>query len=227
MEDYNFNSIATRILNERNNLYVSRGKSNQYNRDAEGRIIYAHKPMEGYKQATQKDVINIAKDLGFHIGRNSLSDIENGVKDASTITLGELSALSTIYGCEVGYLLCEQSEKHRSTIDIMDAVGLSSDAVQVLESFRKASDDDITLPMLSFCLADEDGDYLKMLMEQFDKFFYNALDDDKLVCLMNDADVLKIIQGILTMFREDYFKTHPKKDYVMVDGHRRFIDYDA
>lgn len=52
---------------------------------------------------TQYDLIE-----KLHIGRNTLSSIENGKKlpDAET-----LYSLCEIFNCEVGYILCDQDKK--------------------------------------------------------------------------------------------------------------------
>ena len=208
---YDFKKISKRILNERKKIYVSRGKSNQYNRDKKGHIIYAHQHIAGYHRATQKDILNIASDLGLHIGRNSLSDLENGVKDASSLSLEEITALSTIFDCEAAYLLCEQPQPYRTIFDGMQATHLSADAVKILSETPAENKD--TLDLLSFCISDDDGSYIQAIMEYFRQFLDNACEyreeNDKRKLWEKDNNIMNCISYALYELRNDYFRDHP------------------
>ena len=211
--NYDFKKISERIIEERKKVYVSRGKSNQYNRDEQGHIIYAHEPTADYHRASQKDILNIARDLGLHIGRNSLSNIENGFKDASTLSLEEITTLSTIFDCEAAYLLCEQPQPYRSTIDGMQATHLSADAVKVLASTTAADKD--TLDLLSFCIANDGGIYLSGIMYAFRQFLDNACEypdvNDRYTLGMKDREAIDNVYLAFNDLRDDYFRSHPMK----------------
>ena len=208
---YDFQKISKRILNERKKIYVSRGKSNQYNRDKKGHIIYAHQHIAGYHRATQKDILNIASDLGLHIGRNSLSDMENGVKSASSLSLEEITALSTIFDCEAAYLLCEQPQPYRTIFDGMQATHLSADAVKVLSETPDENKE--TLDKLSFLISDDDGAYIHSVMEYFQQFLDNACEyrdaNDKRTLWEKDNNIMNCISYAFYELRNDYFRNHP------------------
>lgn len=69
------------------------------------------------------------KDVSIH--RNTLSDIENGCKKG-LFPLPLLTALSELFNCEVGYLLCEFDCKTGRNTDVSNATGLTDNAINAL-----------------------------------------------------------------------------------------------
>ena len=74
----------------------------------------------------------------FHISRNTLSKIENGVeKDGHPlVTFKFLLEFGECFNCDIGYLLGEHEEKTRVNADICKETGLSEKAINVLKRFR-------------------------------------------------------------------------------------------
>ncbi len=77
---------------------------------------------------TQYDLIE-----KLHIGRNTLSDIENGKKlpDAET-----LYSLCEIFNCEVGYILCDYVAKTGRDTDVMKELGISYKAIKNIKQYK-------------------------------------------------------------------------------------------
>lgn len=70
------------------------------------------------------------------IGRNTLSNIENGCQDASNFKLDLLFALSSLYKCEVGYLLCEYDNITGRNTDIQKETGLNDKSIEALKQIQ-------------------------------------------------------------------------------------------
>ncbi len=73
----------------------------------------------------------------FHISRNTLSKIENGVeKDGHPlVTLKFLLEFSKWSNCDIGYLLGEYDEKTRTNADICKETGLDETAISLLKKW--------------------------------------------------------------------------------------------
>lgn len=83
------------------------------------------------KKWSQKDLLIQLSGKEISIHRNTLSDIENGCKKG-VFSLPLLTALSELFNCEVGYLLCEFDCKTGRNTDVSNATGLTDDAINAL-----------------------------------------------------------------------------------------------
>lgn len=83
------------------------------------------------KKWSQDNLLTELSVKGIKIHRNTLSDIENGCK-RGVFPLPLLTALSELFNCEVGYLLCEFDCKTGRNTDISNETGLSDNAINAL-----------------------------------------------------------------------------------------------
>lgn len=86
----------------------------------------------------QLHFIERLKDYGVFIGRNSLSDIENG-KCADVLRLDFLTACCDIFACDMGFLLADPAYTchTRELSEIQDTVGLSESAILALQNLNR------------------------------------------------------------------------------------------
>lgn len=105
---YNFIEIGSRIREERKNLGVS-----------------------------QMRFIEMLAEHNVTIGRNTLSDIENG-KCADCLRIDFLVACCDIFGCDMGFILCDEGYtcRTRETSEIYNATGLDPEAIKKLREYR-------------------------------------------------------------------------------------------
>ena len=79
----------------------------------------------------------------FSLGRNTLSEIENGVCSNISLNLFTTLCEKEFFDCDIGYLLCEYDEKHHVNADIKESTGLESDVINIIlnmkQSFLKVS----------------------------------------------------------------------------------------
>lgn len=108
--EYNFIDIGNRITAERNALGWSQDK-----------------------------LIEELSNKGIKIGRNSISDIENGNKTYNNFSLKLICVLAELFDCEVGYLLCEKEYtcKTRCDSDIHKETGLNEESIDALRMIQK------------------------------------------------------------------------------------------
>ena len=67
------------------------------------------------------------------IGQNTVSNWEKGI---TLPPLSKLIALSSIFGCDIGYLLCDYDEPTRDLADVVEQTGLSGEAVKRLKQIH-------------------------------------------------------------------------------------------
>lgn len=162
--EYNFKEIGERIQKERNKLGISQDE-----------FIYKlncayygnRKNDDNYEWERTPQTPGI-------IGRNTLSDIENG--KVVSFDLRVLSAMAILFKCEIGYLLCEKGyeNKTREITDVITATGLSSQAIDnILNCQFKTS-----LSMLM-----ENPDFTQLVFEIFmsNEYFNKSLPDSSQV----------------------------------------------
>lgn len=79
----------------------------------------------------------------YPVGRNTLSDIENGTCSNISLNLFATLCKKEIFDCDIGYLLCEYDEKHHVIADIKETTGLETDVINIIlnmkNSFQKIS----------------------------------------------------------------------------------------
>ena len=86
------------------------------------------------KKLSQTKLIEKLEKYNVQIGRNTLSDIENG--SYPNIPLNFLTAFAKICECDVGYLLGEYDHRTIENKDICDATGLFESAVETLKTLK-------------------------------------------------------------------------------------------
>ncbi len=74
----------------------------------------------------------------YSLGRNTLSDIENG--SCSNISLNLFSTLckEEFFDCDMGYLLCEYDEKHHIIADMKKETGLEADVIDIIRNMKNS-----------------------------------------------------------------------------------------
>lgn len=92
---------------------------------------------ERKKVANQETFIDMLAEYGVHIGRNTLSDIENG-KCADCLRVDFLAACCDIFSCDMGFLLCDPNYtcRKRDASEIEAMTGLSENAIRTLREYR-------------------------------------------------------------------------------------------
>lgn len=89
----------------------------------------------GYSQDKLIEILDT--NYSLHIGRNTLSNIENGCQKADNLKVSLLLALADLYNCDVGYLLCEYDNITGRNTDIQAVTGLNDDSIKTLESLQQ------------------------------------------------------------------------------------------
>ena len=78
------------------------------------------------------DMLNTKPDCKG-IGQNTVSNWEKGI---TLPPLPKLIALSEIFECDIGYLLCDYDEPTRNLADVVEQTGLSGEAVKRLKQIH-------------------------------------------------------------------------------------------
>ena len=84
------------------------------------------------------------------IGQNTVSNWEKGI---TLPPLSKLIALSNIFSCDIGYLLCDYDEPTRNLADVADQTGLSREAIEKLQSLKEIGASEV-LSVLSNLISD-------------------------------------------------------------------------
>lgn len=103
----------------------------EYNYIEIGNRLIQLRKNRGYSQDKLIDILD--DEYGVKIGRNTYSNIENGCQSASNFKLDLLIALSSLYGCDIGYLLCEYDNITGRNTDIQKITGLNDESIKALE----------------------------------------------------------------------------------------------
>lgn len=139
---YNFFDIGNRIVNERNKLNWS-----------------------------QDDLIEKLSEKSVQIGRNTISNIENGCKDSSNFSVKLLAALSDLFNCEIGYLLCEYDCKTGRNTDIKKEIKISDESINILKGMNR---EEITI--VDALIERGDIDLLIYAIENYYRQTYTTID---------------------------------------------------
>lgn len=85
----------------------------------------------------QTQFIEKLAEYGVFICRNTLSDMENG-KCADCLRIDFLVACCDIFGCDMGFILCDDGYtcRTRETSEICNATGLDPEAIKKLREYR-------------------------------------------------------------------------------------------
>ena len=84
-----------------------------------------------YSQEKLMEILSSKYD--FKMDRGNYGKIERGLYPVKSISLGLLMALSDLYNCEIGYLLCEYECKTGRNTDINAVTGLNDESIAGLE----------------------------------------------------------------------------------------------
>lgn len=89
------------------------------------------------KEWSQEELIARLQYREAGIGRNKVSDVENGeVEAVKSLSLDTLEALCDLFECDLGYLLGEYAERRREAAEVCYTTGLSETAVQRLLNLK-------------------------------------------------------------------------------------------
>lgn len=89
------------------------------------------------KEWSQEELIARLQYREAGIGRNKVSDVENGEVEAlKSLSLDTLEALCDLFECDLGYLLGEYAERRRVAAEVCYTTGLSETAVQRLLNLK-------------------------------------------------------------------------------------------
>lgn len=146
---YNFIEIGNRIANER----IAHGWS-------QDKLI---------EKLSYKDI---------RIGRNTLSNIENGSQKPCNFSLGLLAALAELFECEIGYLLCEKEYncRTRCDTDIYKETGLNEKSIQTLRTIQKSDENENMITVFPKNLYNKMINKEEMTqdeMKEFERIFFN------------------------------------------------------
>lgn len=116
---------------------------------------------------------------GVKIGRNSLSDIENGNKKYNNFSLKLLAGLAELFDCEIGYLLCEREYqcKTRCDTDIYIETGLNERSINTLRSIQKQDENENAITLFPSKLFSKIKDGEKLTSEERKQMEEMFLDD--------------------------------------------------
>lgn len=115
----------------------------EYNFEKIGKRITEERKKKNW---TQKKLIEKLSPY-CSLGRNTLSDIENGTCSNISLTLFSTLCKEEFFDCDMGYLLCEYDEKHHIAADIKEATGLEPDVINILLNMKNSFMSAKTLPI--------------------------------------------------------------------------------
>ena len=101
-----------------------------------GKRIKGERKKNGF---TQDELINLLRDNQVPVGRNTLSAMENGIKEKFSFQV--LYGLADIFQCQIGYLLCEYDCKTQFNAAISEITGLSDNAINTLKKVNENKDE--------------------------------------------------------------------------------------
>ena len=130
--EYNYQEIGDRIREKRKELH--------YNQD---------------------EFLEILKENGIHISRNTLSKIESGILPPEKFSISLLTTMCELFNCDIGYLLGEYTQRTRKEKVIQEEIHLSDKAISnikehMFNSIKKAPVFDPFASELNDLLSNED-----------------------------------------------------------------------
>ena len=97
---------------------------------------------KGLHLSQEKLLSNLADADKPHFGRNTLVDVENGVKEAfGAVKLAQWEALCEVFNCSMGHLLGEYEAKYYDIQFIKEQLGLSENAVETIIGMSEKEQD--------------------------------------------------------------------------------------
>ena len=91
------------------------------------------------KRWTQDDLIERLAASGIHIGRNTLSSIENGNIEKTRGNYRLIPVLCKLFDCDAGYLLCEYDERYFNIKDICAYTHLPEETIYELHDDKPSA----------------------------------------------------------------------------------------
>lgn len=146
----------------------------EYNMRRIGEKIASLRKAEGLSQEQMVEALSV---LNVKIGRNRLSEIENGKRN--DIDFSFLEGCSKLFGCDVGYLLCEYEDCRTADWQAVNYfTGLSEKSIQQL-SFWKCNAQGIrSLEILNWFL--DDPRFFGLLLDRVSKYLAKSIDYDEI-----------------------------------------------
>ena len=112
---------------------------------------------------SQLDLMELLRDRGCPVGRNSVSGLETGKAETyQHINLGLLSNLCDLYGCDLGYLLGLYPQHSREASVACEITGLSEQAVENIRSIKDWNNREMEAFSM-FCASDPFFDFVNAL----------------------------------------------------------------
>lgn len=132
----------------------------------------------------------------FHISRNTLSKIENGVeKDGRPlVTFKFLLEFGEHFNCDMGYLLGEYEEKTKVNADICKETGLDEEAIAFLKKMLSYKIGDSFSPPVD---AKKEKAPIGMVTCEYDKPIY------LINLIFNNSIIIGLIMSYLCMTNDD------------------------
>lgn len=103
----------------------------EYNLYMVGEKIRNERKKKGWSQT---QLIDLLENKGIYVGRNTISQIENGLKDSDNFSLKLLCGLAELFECEVCYLLGDYEAKTKTEDIIQSELHLSHEAIEYLRN---------------------------------------------------------------------------------------------
>jgi len=85
---------------------------------------------------TQQDLINELDKHNYPIGRNTISNLEQGKFTSENFNIKLLLTLCKLFECETGYLLCEYDFQTKSDYIINEDLALSDKSINILKKYK-------------------------------------------------------------------------------------------
>lgn len=146
----------------------------EYNMRQIGEKIASLRKAEGLSQEQMVEALSV---LNVKIGRNRLSEIENGKRN--DIDFSFLEGCSKLFDCDIGYLLCEYEDCRTADWQAINNVtGLSEKSIEVL-SLRKCNAEGIqSLKILNWFLTDPR--FFGVLLYRASKYLAKSINYDEI-----------------------------------------------
>lgn len=106
------------------------------------------------KGCNQGALIEALSYKGVRVGRNTLSNIENG--DFSHCSLNLLIAVCEILGCDIGYIVGEYDYSTKETAEICKETGLSEKAIEKIFKWKRSGFGDFSMDLISEMIEDDE-----------------------------------------------------------------------
>lgn len=108
----------------------------EYNNAEIAERIRTKRKEEGY--SNQEALIEALSDKGVRVGRNTISNIENG--NFSNCSLNLLIAICEILKCNIGYIVGEYDYSTTETADICEVTGLNEKSIENFKEISKENE---------------------------------------------------------------------------------------